>query len=277
MTEGNRLPVVSVITISYRDAPGLRATIDSVRAQKYPHIEHIVIDGGSGDLVERYLQSQGHLRYWQSEQDGGRYDAMNQGAGQSSGDILWWLHSGDSFADSGTVATVAIELSKNGTRSTADRWGYGKVVRRLDGASLGEWGYMPFDRVGFALGIRPIPHQAAFIGRDVVTALGGYDTTFGLAADQLFMLRAALFAEPDVVPVVLTDFDASGVGSVRPQKEHFADVRRSWDLIGYYPYGGRARSRVMSAWVEWTARTKATIRHISGLVRVELPRRRSDR
>lgn len=275
MTPNEQLPVVSVITISYRDATGLHATVDSVRSQSYPHIEHIVIDGGSGDLVASYLRTQQHLRYWQSKPDGGRYDAMNQGSDHASGDILWWLHSGDTFADEEAVQRAVMELSKNGTRFVADRWGYGKVMRRLDGAPLGQWGYMPFDRARFALGIRPIPHQAALIGREIYVSLGGYDTDFGLAADQLFMLRAALMAEPDLVPAVLTDFDASGVGSVRPQSQHFADVRRAWDIAGFYPYGSRGKSRLLSFWVEWTARAKAWIkRPARGLTRY-LDRRKS--
>lgn len=45
-------PTVSVITISFNDLDGLQRTVKSVRAQRYRgRIEHIVIDGGSGDDV----------------------------------------------------------------------------------------------------------------------------------------------------------------------------------------------------------------------------------
>lgn len=49
-------PTVSVITISFNDLDGLQRTVKSVRAQRYRgRIEHIVIDGGSGDDVVAYL------------------------------------------------------------------------------------------------------------------------------------------------------------------------------------------------------------------------------
>lgn len=40
---------VSIITITYNDAKGLRKTLASVSEQTYPHIQHIVVDGGSTD------------------------------------------------------------------------------------------------------------------------------------------------------------------------------------------------------------------------------------
>ena len=105
---GTSLPTVSVITITYNDLDGLKRTVESVRAQRYPgRIEHIVIDGGSGDEVIEYLSGiEPAFTYWQSEPDGGRYDAMNQGIAHASGDLLWFLHSSDLFPDPDTVAAA---------------------------------------------------------------------------------------------------------------------------------------------------------------------------
>ena len=36
---------LSIITINYNDAIGLKKTLDSVSAQTYPNIEHIIVDG----------------------------------------------------------------------------------------------------------------------------------------------------------------------------------------------------------------------------------------
>ena len=71
-------PTVSVITITLNDLDGLKRTVDSVRAQRYAGpVEHIVIDGGSGDDVVDYLsRCEPGFAYWQSEPDAGRYDAM---------------------------------------------------------------------------------------------------------------------------------------------------------------------------------------------------------
>lgn len=40
---------LSIITINYNNADGLRKTLASVASQTYRNIEHIIIDGGSTD------------------------------------------------------------------------------------------------------------------------------------------------------------------------------------------------------------------------------------
>ena len=41
--------MITIITINYNNAEGLRKTLASVAAQTYRDIEHIIIDGGSTD------------------------------------------------------------------------------------------------------------------------------------------------------------------------------------------------------------------------------------
>lgn len=49
---------LSIITINYNNAEGLRKTLQSVAAQTYPNIEHIIVDGastdGSVEVIEAY-------------------------------------------------------------------------------------------------------------------------------------------------------------------------------------------------------------------------------
>ena len=239
-------PTVSVKTISRHDLDGLKRTVDSVRAQRYRgRIEHIVIDGGSGDDVVKYLSGcEPGFTYWQSEPDGGRYDAMNQGIAHASGDLLWFMHSSDCFSDPDAVAQVVEDISGQGP--ARDVWGYGmdNLVSGPDGRSLGlpPWGPMPFNLRKFLTGRAVVPHQAAFFGSSLVSKLGGYDLDFGIFADQEFVFRAALLREPITVRRVVCDFNTSGVGSARPVGEHFRDLRRLWDLHDCYPLGGRRTS-----------------------------------
>jgi glycosyltransferase involved in cell wall biosynthesis len=251
-------PTVSVITISFHDLDGLKRTVDSVRAQRYGgRIEHIVIDGGSGDDVVEYLSGcEPGFTYWQSEPDGGRYEAMNQGIAHASGDLLWFMHSGDRFSDPDAVAQVVEAISGHGP--ARDVWGYGKQNQiGPDGRRFGRpWGPMPFNIHKFLTGLAVAPHQAAFFGSSLVSKLGGYDVDFGIAADQLFIFRAALLREPITIQRVVCDYDLSGVGLARPVREHFRDVRRLWDLYDCYPLGGRRTSLAYSRCWEYVMRAK---------------------
>lgn len=82
---------LSIITINYSNAEGLRKTLASVASQTYPHIEHIIVDGGSTDnsveVIREYDSSLALSPHrliasrlkWLSEKDTGIYNAMNKG------------------------------------------------------------------------------------------------------------------------------------------------------------------------------------------------------
>ena len=81
---------LSIITINYNNAEGLRKTLASVAAQTYPNIEHIIVDGnstdGSVDVIREYestlvssLSPFASRLKWLSEPDKGIYNAMNKG------------------------------------------------------------------------------------------------------------------------------------------------------------------------------------------------------
>jgi glycosyltransferase involved in cell wall biosynthesis len=88
-------PLVSIVTPSYNQGRFLKRTIESVLNQTYPHIEYIVIDGGSHDESVDILKSYGDRIVWVSEPDNGQTDAINKGFTQSHGEIRAYLNSDD--------------------------------------------------------------------------------------------------------------------------------------------------------------------------------------
>lgn len=97
-----RVPKVSIVTPSYNQAAFIEEALWSVKDQRYPNAEHIVIDGGSMDGTVQILKGYssrpgwGHLR-WISEPDKGQSDALNKGLRMTTGDIVGWLNSDDRY------------------------------------------------------------------------------------------------------------------------------------------------------------------------------------
>jgi hypothetical protein len=90
------LPIVTIVTPCLNPGERLELAVRSIREQTYPHIEHIIVDGGSSDgTAERLdaLESPG-VRVIR-EPDNGQSDALNKGFERANGEILTWLNADD--------------------------------------------------------------------------------------------------------------------------------------------------------------------------------------
>lgn len=87
--------------------------MSSVRNQSFLSIEHVLIDGGSTDGTVEIIKSHGPS-YFISEPDNGLYYAMQKGALAATGDIVFFLNSGDVFFDDKVIADVVDFFNKTG-------------------------------------------------------------------------------------------------------------------------------------------------------------------
>ena len=102
-------PLVSILTPSYNQARWLPDNLRSVACQSYPHIEQIVMDGGSEDGSPDILRDAGGSVRWRSEPDRGQSHALNKAFAESNGELIGWLNSDDAYFGTDAVASV-VEL-----------------------------------------------------------------------------------------------------------------------------------------------------------------------
>jgi len=113
----SNLALISIVTPSFNQVPYIAEALRSVKDQRFPAVEHIVIDGGSTDGTVEYLQSLSghpdwrHLR-WISEPDNGQSEALNKGFRMATGGVIGWLNSDDRYRP-GCFEKVAGAFSTN--------------------------------------------------------------------------------------------------------------------------------------------------------------------
>lgn len=89
-------PLVSIISVVYKDREATRKLIENLSPFRGPDLELVFIDGGSTDgTVELLRANEGHIDYWMSEPDKGIYDAMNKGLKAAKGRWVLHLNAGD--------------------------------------------------------------------------------------------------------------------------------------------------------------------------------------
>lgn len=171
---------VSVVTVVFNGRAHIRETIESVLTQDYPHIEYIVIDGGSTDgTVELVRQYDGRIAHFSSEPDRGIYDAMNKGIAAASGNWINFMNAGDRFHEASTVSAVMASI-RPGTRIAFGdvhiRYpGFERIERAGSPANL--WRGMQFS------------HQSVFVELPYHRA-HPYALKHPVTADLAFMYRA---------------------------------------------------------------------------------------
>jgi glycosyltransferase involved in cell wall biosynthesis len=184
MSPGTTPPTVSLVTPSFNQACFLRRTIDSVLGQDYPHIEYIVIDGGSTDGSLDVLRSYGGRFAWVSEPDRGQSDAINKGFARCSGAIRAYLNSDDVLRP-GAVRTAVEHFRRHPDWDLL----YGNADQiDADDRVFGPYPTAPYDR-GRLLDNCFICQPAAFWRSGIAAAVGPFDADLHYAMDLDYWLR----------------------------------------------------------------------------------------
>ena len=175
--------------------------MESVLQQDYPHIECIVVDGGSTDntieILERY---EGRIQ-WISEPDNGHADAINKGWRMSKGEILAWLNADDVWVVPDAVSQAVAYLQENPEVDVV----YGDCGAIDAEGNLTGMSYLHEWDLEYAVEHcdHCIPQPAAFIQRQILDRAGWLDVDFISKKDHEFWLRVGLVGNIRHVPVLL--------------------------------------------------------------------------
>ncbi len=200
-------PTLSIITINFNNAEGLRKTFDSVFTQSLSPTEFIVIDGGSEDSSSDIIrENEDRISYWVSEPDKGIYNAHNKGLSKATGDYVMFLNSGDKLSDSNTFQSVSPFLD-----GTDIIYGDLKIVETKK-----NWVKKYNEKLtfGYFLG-DTLPHQGSFIRRTMFDKTGFLDETLEICSDWKFFLEAVCRynASTYYLDFVVSEYDYTGISS----------------------------------------------------------------
>lgn len=181
--------LVSIITPSLRQGHFLEQAIDSIAAQDYPHIEHIIVDGGSDDETLSIIKrNESRIARWISEPDRGTSEAINKGLSMASGDFVWMLNADDLLIGQTAISILVDALLKRPDTSFA----YGDMIlidsigKCIGTRSFGQYGIdeLLSDR-------RHLPFPGCLMRRSAIARVGAFDETLLYANDLDFFFRLA--------------------------------------------------------------------------------------
>jgi glycosyltransferase involved in cell wall biosynthesis len=183
-------PKISIVTPTYNCAKYLPQCIQSVLAQGYDNIEHIIVDGASSDDTIEILKSYGHVR-WISEPDNGEAEALNKALKMATGDIITWLNADDYYVGKGVYQTAVENYLAH---PEADVF-YGNTLIIDDDENILEMRIprIPLNMSQITKWFEDIRlfQPSIFYTRDVAKTLGPYREDLYYAIDLEYWLRIA--------------------------------------------------------------------------------------
>ena len=206
--------------------------MQSVFSQNYPHIEYIVMDGGSQDgsleIIQKYEK---RISYWLSEKDQGQTDAINKGFSHAKGEIFAWLNSDDTYLPN--AIAEAVELFHN-HEELGLVYGDANYIDEND-RIIGKFPSAQTDLKSLKNGYVHIPQQAAFFRADLWRRVAPLDPTFYFAMDYDLWVRLAKISQLKYKPITWANF------RLHPDAKSINADERCWPemLRVHYREGGQ--------------------------------------
>lgn len=177
-------PRLSIILATWQAASTLERCLQSMLEQDFTDWELLIADGastdGTVDLIRKYEQ---HIAWWNSESDGGIYDAWNQALGHARGEYVCFIGADDSWADSGALARIFTAIGDDAYDMVSSR---GLFFDSDTGKSFTFGSAWDYQRIGPRM---IVCHPGLLHRRSLFQSYGLFDTHYRITGDLDFLLR----------------------------------------------------------------------------------------
>jgi glycosyltransferase involved in cell wall biosynthesis len=252
---------VSIITINYNNAEGLKKTIRSIVSQNLSDIECIVIDGNSTDgSVEIIKKYQDKISYWLSEPDKGIYNAMNKGIKQATGEYVIFINSGDTLRDDADMQKVLRHIT-----------GEDIIYFNLEISDINmntnyikEYPNHP-DFKYFAEDT--LPHTASFIKRELLVKYGYYSELNTIASDWAFFMDAVCLLNCTYKHIndCFSTFYIDGISSNATNRQLLINERNKHIATAYPLYNSLYEDWINKKQELYKLKTSVSVRYLKRL------------
>ncbi|KKN09393.1 hypothetical protein LCGC14_1047110, partial [marine sediment metagenome] len=175
------LPLVTIVTAVYDNSSTFQRCIDSVRAQTYPNVEYIIVDGGSpAGTLDILRANDDAIDYYISEPDDGIYSAMNKGIRLARGEYVCLLNSDDRHDPDFVTRSVETALAAKDPVDIVYSDFYDGDTRLPA---------RPLD-AGILLGNLNINHCTFLVHKSCYDAIGPYSEELRIVSDMVWIRRA---------------------------------------------------------------------------------------
>lgn len=223
---------ISVITVCFNAGRFIERAINSVVQQSYPHVEYLVIDGGSTDstlsVIEKYRDK---IDCLVSERDQGIYDAMNKGIRLATGDLIFFLNADDFFVHS-DVLDFTVKSMRD---KKADLYYGDLLILDTDGKVRCEE-HDDIDKFGIFSKFPTMP--SLFYRKSVFERVGFFSTEFRIVSDYFWIVSAFIECnvKAEYMNLAVTVFQ---IGGVSTSARHQTLQKREKQQVREFFFNGR--------------------------------------
>jgi len=246
MTEEDKQPWLSIVTVVKDDPTGFDRTRESILNQSNGDYEWIVVDSSDVELIV----PDANVYTWTAPT--GVFPAMNTGLRLCTGQRVLFLNAGDTLNGKTTLSEIQRACSSLEESTII----YGDVSF-ISEDGLKNVTPPPFDfeferaRL-FSAGRFP-PHQGLVAPRESLNKIGGFDESYKVAGDYKTTLLLSVLARFEYLPLVITRFTLGGVSSqswVYSLREFHTARVQVYNLTGF--------RRIKSWWAMYVQLCKMT-------------------